>query len=80
VFSLALIESLRLDSLVETEAVLADGSKVTLDTYVCFLEWFGKRLPLQVIANDGRFPLLGTGLLDERLLKIDYRGKTIELS
>lgn len=80
VFSLELIESLHLDSLVETEAVLADGSKVTLDTYICFVEWFGKRLPLQVIANEGRFPLLGTGLLDEHVLKIDYRSKTLELS
>jgi hypothetical protein len=31
-----LIERLQLDSLVETEAILADGSKVTLETFVCF--------------------------------------------
>ncbi len=66
-------------SLVETEAVLADGSKVILETFVCFLEWFGKRVPLQVIANDGRFPLLGTGLLEQRVLHIDYARKTLTL-
>ena len=79
VFSRELIESLNLETLVETEAVLADGSKVTLDTYICFVQWFGKRLPLQVIANDGRFPLLGTGLLEQRVLHIDYGQKTLSL-
>ena len=79
VFSLELIRELALDALVETEAVLADGSKVVLDTYVCYLEWFGKRVPLQVVANEGRFPLLGTGLLEQRVLHIDYVKKTLVL-
>ena len=80
VFSKSLIEQLDVESLVETEAVLADGSKVILETFVCFLEWFGKRVPLQVIANDGRFPLLGTGLLEQRVLHIDYARKTLTLN
>ncbi len=79
VFSKSLIEQLDVKSLVETEAVLADGSKVILETFVCFLEWFGNRVPLQVIANDGRFPLLGTGLLEQRVLHIDYARKTLTL-
>jgi clan AA aspartic protease len=78
-FSLELIQNLQLDSLVETEAILADGSTVTLDTYICFVEWFGEKIPLQVIANDGRFPLLGTGLLDQHVLHVDYRAKTVAL-
>lgn len=79
VFSSELIKELELESLVETEAILADGSKVTLDTFVCFVEWFGKRFAIQVIANDGRYPLLGTGLLDDLQLLIDYRHKTVKL-
>ena len=79
VLSLELIHELELESLVETEAILADGSRVTLETFVCFVDWFDERLPLQVIANDGRFPLLGTGLLEERVLRIDYRSKTVVL-
>ncbi len=77
--ALELIKELELDSLVETEAILADGSKVTLETFVCYVDWFGERLPLQVIANDGRFPLLGTGLLEQRALLIDDRQKTVTL-
>ncbi len=79
IFSTNLIEELELDSLVETEAILADGSRVSWETFVCFVDWFGKRVLLQVIANDGRFPLLGTGLLDRRVLHIDYAAKELRL-
>lgn len=79
VFSSGLIKELDLDTLVETEAVLADGSKVVLQTYVCFIEWFGEKIAAQVVANEGRFPLLGTALLAGRLLRIDYDAKTVEL-
>lgn len=79
VMSLGLIKELGLESLVQTEAILADGSRVTLDTFLCFIDWFGQRLPLQVIANDGKFPLLGTGMLEQRVLVIDYRMKTVTL-
>lgn len=79
VFPHELIETLHLDSLVETEAILADGSKVTMETFVCFVDWFGSRLPLQVIANEGRFPLLGMGLLEQRVLHIDYANKKLSL-
>ena len=79
VLSSELIEELQLEPLVETEAVLADGSLVSLETFLCFVEWFGQRMPLQVIANDGRFPLLGTGLLDQRILNVNYRLRTVVL-
>ncbi|MBC7965977.1 MAG: hypothetical protein H7Z17_08635 [Fuerstia sp.] len=77
VLSLELIKELELDSLVETEAILADGSRVSLETFFCCVEWFVEKRPLQVIANDGRFPLLGTGLLEQRVLQNDYRAKTV---
>lgn len=79
VFSRDLIEQMSLDSLVQTDAVLADGSSVTLETFLCFVEWFGQRVALPVIANDGRYPLLGTGLLDQRVLVIDYQSRTVQL-
>ena len=78
-FSTSLIEELGLESLVETEAILADGSKVALETFVCFVEWFGEKIAVQVIANEGKFPLLGTGLLEGRVLSIDYVAKELKL-
>lgn len=79
VFSRQLIRELALNELAETEATLADGSTVALETFLCFVEWFGKRMPLQVVANEGRFPLLGTSLLEKRVLHIDYVKKTLTL-
>ncbi len=79
VFSTSLIDQLGLESLVETEAILADGSKVALETFVGFLDWFGERIPVQVIANEGKFPLLGTELLAKRTLSISYGTKELRL-
>ena len=79
VFPKDLIQQLHLESLVETEAILADGSKVTLDTLLCFVDWFGNRIPLHVIENEGRFPLLGMGLLANRVLHIDCAKNDLRL-
>ncbi|MFM7164751.1 MAG: clan AA aspartic protease [Planctomycetaceae bacterium] len=79
VLPLQLIKELELDSLAQTEAILADGSKVTLEVFFCYIDWFGERRPIQIIANDGRYPLLGTELLENRILHIDYRMRTLSL-
>jgi clan AA aspartic protease len=79
VFPRTLVQSLGLESLVDTEAVLADGTKVTLEAFVCYLDWFSQIVPLQVIANDGKTPLLGTALLDSHILHIDYASKQLTL-
>lgn len=68
VFPRSLIDALKLESLVETEAILADGSKVALESFLAYLNWFGHVVPIQVIANEGKLPLLGTELLDGRVL------------
>jgi clan AA aspartic protease len=80
VFSRELINSLQLEALVETEAILADGSKVSLESYFCVVDWFGQKVPVQVIENDGRFPLVGTSLLSRRKLIINYDAKSVELT
>jgi clan AA aspartic protease len=62
------------------EATLADGSTVELETYSCYLEWFGSRRRTQAIANDGMMPLLGTMLLASHVLAVDYKAKTLQLT
>jgi clan AA aspartic protease len=79
VFSTGLIRRLSLEPLAETEAILADGSKVPLETFLCFIDWFGQRIPVQVIGNEGKFPLLGTALLTNRELSISYVKKELRL-
>jgi hypothetical protein len=41
--------------------------------------WLGKEFRTQVVANDGQFPLLGTMLLDDRTLTIDYKRRVVTL-
>ena len=79
VFPSGLIKDLELGTLVETEAILADGTKVTLETFVAYLDWFGDVIPVQVI-HEGQFPLLGTALLEDRLLAVDYKQSSVLLS
>jgi len=62
------------------EATLADGRCVELETFACFLDWFGESYETQIVANAGEYPLLGTMLLDGRHLDIDYKAKTVELT
>lgn len=71
------IERLELKKSSTTQAVLADGQTVDLETFTCYLEWFGKVHRTQVVANEGEFPLLGTMLLTDRKLMIDYATKTV---
>lgn len=58
-------------------ARLANGSDIQLDTYTCLLEWFDEWKRIEVVANQGQYPLLGVGLLLDHDLHIDYRAKTI---
>jgi hypothetical protein len=51
-----------------------------LETFACFLDWFGKTYETQIAASDGDYPLLGTMLLDGHRLVIDYAAKTVELT
>jgi clan AA aspartic protease len=73
------IERLGLKQASTTQAILADGRLVDLETFTCHLEWFGDEHRTQVVANDGAFPLIGTLLLAGRTLTIDYKAKTVVL-
>jgi clan AA aspartic protease len=59
--------------------ILADGSQVVLDRYSCLIDWFGQVRPIEVVANDGAFPLLGVGLLNGHQLSIDYLAGMVTL-
>jgi clan AA aspartic protease len=73
------IDRLGLKQSGSVEALLADGSRTELRTYSCVIEWFGAERNLEVIANEGEFPLLGVGLLLGLELRIDYRNLTLLL-
>ncbi len=67
------IDDLRLPPSGTVKAILADGSEIALKRYACLIDWFGEKRDLEVVANDGEFPLLGVGLLADHDLHISYR-------
>lgn len=73
----ATIRKLGLPQSAEVMAGLADGTQVVLETYSCRIEWFGQERIVEVVVNDGQFPLLGVGLLQHRKLTIDYQAGTL---
>lgn len=74
-----LIESLGLPLGPIVRAVLANGSSVELESFHCFLEWFGQWRSIEVVASAGEFPLLGVGLLMKQTLTVDYRAMILNL-
>ena len=73
------IDALRLPQSGTVKAILADGSEVALKTYACRIDWFGERRHLEVVANEGQYPLLGVGLLVDHDLHISYRSGDIAI-
>ena len=73
------IDDLALSHSGTAKAILADGSEVVLKTHACEIEWFGAKRHLEVVANEGNFPLLGIGLLAGRNLRISYRSGEITI-
>ncbi len=73
------IHDMELPQSAAVQATLADGTSVVLDTFDCEIEWLGQWRRVEVIANEGRLPLLGIGLLRGRRLTIDYETNELEL-
>jgi len=59
------------------KAMLADGSEVALQRFTCLIEWFAETKELEVVANEGEYPLLGVGLLVGHDLHISYRSGSV---
>ena len=74
-----LVAGLGLVEVSYVEAILADGKTVELPLFRCNIDWFGGCYETEVAASDGKFALLGTVLLGDRDLHINYKAKTVEL-
>jgi clan AA aspartic protease len=75
----AIIGSIGLTRSGQVKAGLGDGSVVLLDTYTCLIEWFGKTIQIEAVSNDGRFPLIGVGLMEDFELTVNYPARTVTL-
>jgi len=73
------IQSLGLPQSAAVMAGLADGTQAVLESYSCFIEWFGGWRLVEVIESGGQSPLLGVGLLRDQRLEIDYRSRRVAI-
>jgi clan AA aspartic protease len=75
----AIVETLELPYFMDIKANLADDSDVKTDVYLATILWGGVDRVVPVLAL-GRRPLLGTALLQDLNLSIDfYEGGTVVL-
>jgi clan AA aspartic protease len=61
----------------QCRARLGDGSVVNLDTYSCLITWLGNVKQIEIVANQGQFPLVGVGLLQDSELIVNYPARTV---
>lgn len=74
----AMIDALDLPNSGTVDAFLADGSQIESKTYTCFVNWVSELRRVEVIANNGKIPLLGVGLLLGLELRVNYH--TLDLT
>ncbi|HUG67026.1 MAG TPA: hypothetical protein VMM76_04715 [Pirellulaceae bacterium] len=74
------IDALALRQSGSVDAILADGSQIEVKTYTCLINWFGEERRLEVVANEGDYPLLGVGLLLGLELRANYHKMELELN
>jgi clan AA aspartic protease len=74
------IERLDLTQSSAVVAGLADGNEVVLETFSCVVDWFGEERHVEAIESDSQYALLGTGLLRDHKLEVDYRLRTLVIS
>ena len=75
----AMVDSLELPQQSTAEAILAGGKKVELATFGCDIEWFGKSYVTQITTNTSEYGLLGTMLLKDQKLVVDYQAKSVTI-
>ncbi|MBS1797893.1 MAG: clan AA aspartic protease [Acidobacteria bacterium] len=51
-----------------------------VDIAIAKIMWFGRETEIAVIINDGDDRLLGSELLDEKILNINYRKKKVSIA
>ncbi|MBC8869509.1 MAG: hypothetical protein H8E44_08830 [Planctomycetes bacterium] len=74
------IDALDLHQSGSVDAILADGSQIEVKTYTCLVNWFGEERRLEVVANEGDYPLLGVGLLLGLEMRANYHTMELELN
>lgn len=63
------------------EEIFGIGShRQVLDISISEIIWFGEKLPVNILINDGDDFLLGSQLLEGKILLINYQNRTVTIT
>lgn len=66
---------------VSEEEIFGVGSHIEiLDVSTAEIFWFGEKISVDVVINEGDNRLLGSELLHDKILNIHYKNKTVTIS
>ena len=73
----SMAEGLRLPIIGERECLIVGGAILTNFTSLVEIDWMGSRYVTEVILSEGDDCLIGTSLLRQTRLKIDYIARSV---
>ena len=76
----SLMSELELKKISEEEIFGIGLHTEIVDIALTKITWFGQQTEIEVLINDGDDRLLGSELLDGKILKINYRNKKVSVS
>ena len=63
------------------EEIFGIGShRQIMEISISKIIWFGEKSPVNILINDGDDRLLGSQLLDGKILRINYKNKILTIS
>lgn len=76
----SLMQELGLEKISEEEIFGIGSHREVVDVAITKIIWFGRQTEIEVLVNDGNDRLLGSELLDGKILKINYQNKKVSIT
>ncbi len=76
----SLMEALNLTKDLQEEIFGIGLHRQILDIAISEIIWFGEKMPVNILINDGDDRLLGSQLFEGKILQINYQNKTVTIS
>jgi clan AA aspartic protease len=76
----SLMSELELKKVSEEEICGIGLHREIVDIALTKIIWFGQQIEIEVLINDGDDRLLGSELLDGKVLRINYRNKKVSIA
>lgn len=77
---ISLMDELELKKISEVEIFGIGSHQDIVGLAIAKIGWFGRKIEIEVLINNGDDSLLGSELLDGKILRINYRNKNLSIS